>query len=722
MDLALRATIDFESRSACSLRKSGTWRYSLHPTTQVLCLGFRLPYWEEGRTGLWHPAFPTIGVKESSRDGDVEELIAWIEEGGMIEAHSAWFEFCLWRHQLVPKHRFPPIQDSQWRCSAAKAAAHSLPRGLDHALQALISGVTARLTDTSDDNVPLGMMKDREGALVMRKVSQPRKPRKKELEVCQRCGVKPKRYYWHESRKLFARLWDYCRQDVLAEESLSQQLPDLSDAETKVFMMDRAINERGFQLDVRAVDTALRLIAQEERILNHELAKLTEGKVKRATQRQRMLSWLATKGVHLPDTKAETVQWARTLVMDESLILFPDGEFTVAVAKNAAPEAFQALGIMKELGRSSTAKYEKMQQWMDERGRVRGGLLYHGASTGRWSGQGVQPHNFVRGSVKDVEGLWDTLKTGTRLQIADFPLDATEQPVTRVGSVMDALANGLRGAIVASPGHQLYVADYSSIEARVLLWVAGDKDGLDIFRSGRDIYCEMASEIYGRTITKADKNERQVGKTAILGLGYQMGWPKFKDTAKRSGSELTDEFAERVVDAYRTKFWRVKHLWADQNAGAVQAVQEPGRQIWVGKIRWKMEGRFLYCTLPSGRRLAYPDPEVRMKTTPWGEDQLALTYKGIHPMNHNWVRTNSYGGMLVENIVQAISRDLMADAMLRIENSGMYHVVLTVHDEIIAESEEGDLQQFEHLMATCPPWALDCPVAVEGWTGPRYKK
>jgi DNA polymerase len=652
---------------------------------------------------LWHPAFPHIGLKESSRTGDVEELIAWIEEGGLVEAHNVWFEFCIWRHILAPKHGFPAIPDHLWRCSAAKASSHALPRSLEDAGNAL--------------NTPV--KKDTDGEAVMKKLAKPRKPRKKELEVVARHKLKGKRYYWHESKAAFQRLFAYCRQDVLAEESFSEMLPDLSDAETEMFMMDRAINVRGFQLDIEAVTAALNLIACEEKALNGELERLTGGTVKKATQRAQMIAWLAKYGVQLENTQAETIR----LTLEDNEVADDVEEVTNRLLNvGMHPDARRGLQLMKELGRSSTAKYAKMRDWMDTDGRVRGGLLYHGASTGRWSGAGVQPHNFVRGNVSDIEGLWRTLKIGVRSEIANFPLDPIKKPGKVVGSVMDALANGLRGAIVAGPGSSLYVADYSSIEARVLLWTAGDEDGLDIFRSGRDIYCEMATAIYGRTITKADSAERQVGKAAILGLGYQMGWSKFQATAAKAGSILDDLMCQKIVDTYRTKFHRVKSLWYDQEAAAIKAVRHPGKQVWAGRIRWKMEGRFLYCILPSGRRLAYPDPELREKVTPWGDMKPSLTYKGISQITHKWERQTSYGGMLVENIVQAISRDLMACAMLRIERTGIYRVVLTVHDEIIAEAEAGDIKQFEALMAECPYWADGCPVAVEGWTGERYRK
>ena len=702
-----RATIDFETRSACSLRNSGAWRYSKHPSTEVLCLAYRLPYWEEGRTGLWHPAFPTIGMSATPAGPELDELLEWVGARGIIEAHNSWFEFCIWNNVLAPRYAFPSLPSATLRCSAAKASAHALPRALDDALRALTSGIAARLMGEADEGTHLGKpMKDIEGVAVMRKVSKPRKPRKKELELCKRHRIKPKRYYWHESKALFERLFEYCRQDVLAEESLSDMLPDLSPSETEMFLMDRDINARGFQLDAEAVDVALRLIEKEEKLLNGEISVLTDGQVKKATQRKKMIAWLQTQGVHMEDTRKETI----SELLEEAQSDEPD-QLRAWVPVQTPQRAIRALEVLKELGRSSTAKYVKMQDWMDRDAKIRGGLLYHGASTGRWSGQGVQPHNFVRGTEKDMEGLWETLKDESRTAIQ-----------ARSGSVMDALANGLRGAIVASPGTSLYVADYASIEARVLLWVADDHAGLEIFRTGRDIYCEMASEIYGRPITKADKDERQVGKAAILGLGYQMGWSKFQTTAANAGSTLSDTFAQQVVEAYRKKFWKVKQLWADQEDAAVHAVRYGGKQFWAGRCRWKVEGRFLYCYLPSGRRLAYPDPEVRERQTPWGKMKLSLTYKGINQLSHKWERQTSYGGMLVENIVQAVSRDLMAAAMLRIERTGKYRVVLTVHDEIIAESADGDIKEFERLMAQCPDWASDCPIGVEGWTGPRYKK
>lgn len=289
---------------------------------------------------------------------------------------------------------------------------------------------------------------------------------------------------------------------------------------------------------------------------------------------------------------------------------------------------------------------------------------------------------------------------------------------------VDALAQGLRGAIIAAPGKVLYVADYASIEARVLLWLAEDEDGLSAFKDGGDIYCEMATAIYGYPCSKADNpDERTLGKVAILGLGYQMGWMKFIATAATYGITIDDEMSQKVVNAYRTKYWRVKQMWTDQHEAAMEALNVH-KPIHCGRIIWEFVNPFLYATLPSGRRLAYPFPSISARRTPWDTIQHSLTYWGVNSLTKQWQKQQSYGGLLVENLTQAVARDAMAAALLRCANSGTYWPVLSVHDEIVAEADEGTgtVHEFEQLMAECPEWAEGLPVAAEGWTGKRYRK
>lgn len=667
-----RATIDFESRSACDLRKCGTWIYSKHPSTEILCLAFRLPYWEAGRTGLWTPEFEDALIL----DDDLRELTDWISDGRQVEAHNAWFERCLWQNVLVPSFGFPAMASRQWRCSAAKAAAHSLPRGLAAALEAL--GLAER--------------KDAAGGKVMQKMSKPRKPRKAEGGKDYTGSL-----LWHDTPALREQLYAYCRQDVIAEAALSEAIPDLSPSETSIYLLDQRINARGFQIDRRAVDSAVASIAREQTRCNAELTLLTGGSPDRATKRALMLQWFQANGLpQMPDTRKETV----------------DGYLS---SDQIPAKARQGLVLLRTLGRSSTAKYEAMRNWADPvDGRARGGLVYHGASTGRWTGAGIQPQNFPKGKLtRTMADTWESL------------LSNDAEHIARLGDLMEVLSYAVRGAITATPGRMLYVADYAAIEARVLLWLAGDEAALDVFRAGRDIYCEMAREIYGYECDKTHHpSERALGKVAVLGLGYQMGPAKFVDTALLMGGVTIDEeMAQQVVTAYRAKFHLVKSMWYATEEAAIEAVCT-GKPIQNGYTIWEVQGRFLYCTLPSGRRLAYPDPKVAPKMTPWGDMKSQLTFMGTHPLSHKWVRQHSYGGSLVENITQAVARDLMAAALLRCEHSDTYVPVLSVHDEMIAEAVEdtGSVEEFERLMAALPDWADGMPVAAEGWTGMRYHK
>lgn len=322
---------------------------------------------------------------------------------------------------------------------------------------------------------------------------------------------------------------------------------------------------------------------------------------------------------------------------------------------------------------------------------------------------------------------------------------------------LQLLSQSLRGIIVAPPGKLLFVADYASIEARVLLWCARDEAGLDLFRKGLDMYCDMASSIYKREIIPNEDNqppERALGKVAILGLGYQMGAANFVDTAyvmakivipedvycvhcgKGSAQHRREDHvfecedpeqmtAVKVVNAYREKYHRVKQLWYDQETAAGEATYDKeGTVHKCFPCSWVKEGRFLYCVLPSGRRLAYPDPQIKTVSTSWGAKKAALTYMGVNATTRKWMRQTSYGGLLVENIVQAISRDIMAEAMKRCEESRIYSPILSVHDELIAEAHKnhGSVKEFVALVGQTPAWAPGCPVAAAGWAGPRYRK
>lgn len=749
-----RATIDFETRSAVNLKYTGSWRYSLDPTTQVLCLAYRLPHWPTGEVHIWHPAFPHLGLEESESSDRLVELIEWVGAGRPIEAHNAWFERGIWANIMVAHYGMPPIVPHAWRCSMAKASAHGLPRGLEEAVLAL----------------GLPLKKDMDGAKVMKKLMKPREPRKAEVLAwgrqhapCQACKAKGKQkvgrakaftcpvckgYGWwgavpdmpltyHETPEMFEALFAYCKQDVLSEEGLSEYLDDLPPQEQSLYLLDQIINERGIGLDRDGIEAALALIDEEQQGLNDELILITEGAVERATQRKRLISWFEEHGLQVDDTTAET--------LDD--LLEHDGQSHVGWP-TLAPEVRRAIEILRALGRSSTAKYVTMKEWQCEDGRAHGSMLYHGATTGRWSGAGIQPHNFPKGDVKlDMEEAWAVLKTRDREHIER----------TLGAGLMPILSSALRGAIVPTPGFEFYVADYAGIEARVVQWLAEDEEALAFFRTpGADPYCDMATTIFKRPIVPNKEKqpaERKVGKEAILGLGFQMGKSKFAERCAAAGIILPEDlFCEKcgeaqsthdrveghrcehpepdtmtsakVVAAYRAKFWRLVAMWKAQEEAAIEAVRNPRDVVISGRMTWFMDGKFLRCELPSGRALAYPLPSVRERALPWGGTRGALTYMGIDQRTRQWTRQWSYGGMLVENQTQAVARDLMADSLTRCEASGLYVPVLTVHDEVVAEAPtgKGDIHAFERLIAETPAWAEGLPVAAEGWKGPRYRK
>jgi DNA polymerase len=287
-----------------------------------------------------------------------------------------------------------------------------------------------------------------------------------------------------------------------------------------------------------------------------------------------------------------------------------------------------------------------------------------------------------------------------------------------VGCPIDAVTTGLRHAIIAAPGRALVAADFASIEARLLFWLAGASSALNEFKAGGDVYCAMATKIYGRPITKADKKERQVGKAAVLGLGYAMGWRKFK---LRSMRHADDDTAQHVVNVYRKEFApEVPKLWWALEEAAARAVW--GRKpVEAYGVKYEVEDAWLTCRLPSGRKIFYYRPERQEIVTPWGDTRIGFSYTA-HKMGDMRVIIPS-GGHLAENLCQAMARDLIEPALQKAEAAG-FMPVLQVYDELVTEISErrADPLALEQIMCDIPPWADGLPVAAEGWAGSRYRK
>jgi DNA polymerase len=336
----MRAFIDFETRSACDIKKRGGWVYSEHPTTEVLCLAWK---WENTKTQIWIPGYPTDWIAEG------------INRATEIFAHNASFELAIWMNVCVKKYGWPALPLEKLRCSAAKAAMHSLPRSLEGAGAAL----------------GLRIQKDMEGHRLMMKLCRPRKPRRGEPEIN---PSDPHGYYWNEDPAELDRLYKYCMNDVIAEEALSNHLSDLPEKELLIWQLDQLINMRGIQADIPSAKAMLAMVGEHEAKLLERLRLLTHGNVKTAKQVEALRKYLRALGVDLPDLSAATVK--------------------SALKKEMSDDARNILEIRRSLGRSSSAKYQAIIDRASEDGRVRGSLIYHGAGTGRWAGSGIQPQNF----------------------------------------------------------------------------------------------------------------------------------------------------------------------------------------------------------------------------------------------------------------------------------------------------------------------------------------
>jgi DNA polymerase len=330
-----------------------------------------------------------------------------------------------------------------------------------------------------------------------------------------------------------------------------------------------------------------------------------------------------------------------------------------------------------------------------------------GADTGRWAGRLIQPQNFPRPSLDDPEALIPLVMAGDYEAIAE------------VAHPMEGLSSLLRSMLVARAPARFLCADFSAIEGWVVAWLAGQE--------GMTSYEEMAARIFNKKVSEIakDSEERMVGKVAVLGCGYGMGRKKFRDTVKAwTGLEISEELADKAVTTYRSVNDQIQSLWYELERAALEAVAQPGKITRAGRrglIRYRVKGQYLWCVLPSGRPLCYPLPKLVDSLTPWGEVKKAVEISTTNSYTRKWERRTLYGGLQTENVVQAVARDVMAEAMLRVEEAG-YPVVLTVHDEILAEAETGSLDHFNELMSVTPEWAPELVVKVEGWEGERYRK
>lgn len=298
------------------------------------------------------------------------------------------------------------------------------------------------------------------------------------------------------------------------------------------------------------------------------------------------------------------------------------------------------------------------------------------------------------------------------------------------GSPMSVMSDCLRGFLVPKPGYDFIACDFAAIEARVLAWLADEQAVLSIFDAGEDIYVHAAAAIYHVAAWQVTDAQRQVGKVAILALGFGGGVGAFQAMAKTTGVKVSDSEAEGIKLAWRAANQRIVAYWRQLETAAMRAVMTAGTVFTAGPVEQAVQfvrnGNFLWLKLPSRRVLCYPYPQIDLCTTPWGASKDTLTYMTNDSLTHKWGRAKTYGGSLAENVTQAVARDLLAEAMLRVEsrNFRSYRIVLHVHDEIVCEvpKDSGSVEDLENIMKEVPVWASGLPMAAKGWRGERYRK
>lgn len=701
-----------EGKAKKGLELVGLQAYAQHPSTEVLCLAYDL---KDGRgSRLWTPHHPLP-----------TDLFDHLAKGLLVEAFNATFEERIWTHVCVPKYGFPPLPVSQLRCAAAKSRAYCLPPSLAKV------GAVLNITEAKDEG----------GKDLIRKLSVPRNPTKLN---------KSRRNTPARNLTDYAAMARYCLQDIKAEAEVSSLIPDLPAQELAFWQADQDCNREGVAVDVEAVEAALKLLERKYGEAAAEVSQLTDGAVSDITEVQRILAWLGTQGV------------AAASLEEESLDALLAGEL---------PEVCRrVLTLRAELGSAAVKKFAAIRN-TQVNGRIYDQFLYHGARTGRDVGRGVQLQNLpnsgpeTRKCAECARYFAPTLENCPFCradagfgQVQEWSADAAEDAIAALKSGLlesaypnpvPVLSGCVRGMLTADGGYDFIGSDYSAIEAVVAAALAGEEWQLEAFRRKEDIYLVTASKLTGTPLevykqykkdTGQHHKDRKQAKVAVLASGYA-GWveawlnfgaDKFMTEDEIKQGILAWRAANpKIVEAWggqtNGKPWEGERYWYGLEGAFLQAMMQPNIFIpWRNGVGYIYMSGNIYCRLPSGRHIPYHNVVLRPHRK-W-EGQYAITYEGwntnvkMGPMG--WVRLETYGGRLFENLCQAVARDILANAAINLHAAG-YRLRLRVHDELVVSVPEGwgSVEEMEGIMNQLPAWAEGWPVrAAGGWRGKRFRK
>ena len=499
---------------------------------------------------------------------------------------------------------------------------------------------------------------------------------------------KPHKGVFNEDPELMRELFDYCKQDVRAEMSIVANLRPLSLVEQEVWELTQRINLRGVPVDPKELQNAVKAVSGAQAQLDQELVSLTGFK---PSERAKLLGWLNEKGADMADMTAKTVS-------------------AKLVNAHLHSDVRRALELRQEGSQTSVAKYAKMLEIQRE-GKIRNTLVYHGASTGRWASRGgLNLQNIARPTIGDEE-----IESAIPMVFGQG-----------VGS-MHELSSLVRSAIVAPNGKTFVDVDFSSIENRVGVYLAGQNDKVELFRKGLDEYKVFASEsLYRVPYDEVTKDQRQVSKSAVLGAMFGQGAKGLVKYAEGMGVKLSEAQAKAAVDGYRSSYSKVKELWALCENAAIEATSNPGNPFRAGQhIVMKVAKDALWMQLPSKRLICWQRPKLELVTTPWGATKYGVTVHSLNTYTRAWTRNQLIGSSIFQSAVQGTARDFLANAMLNLENVG-FEIINSIHDEVLLLVDEDTADEASmsvtEIMVTPPKWALDFPLAAEGWVSKRYKK
>lgn len=612
-----------------------------------------------------------VTVIDMTRQELTEDIMDCLYNKDIIKtAFNANFEItCL--NKYLQRRELPPTQTDQWECSSVLACYNSLPTGLAN---------VAKVLHFSEDK-----QKDARGKALIRYFSMPCKPTKAN-------GGRTRNLPTDAPDK-WAEYIEYNRQDVVVEKAIRRKLLALRppDTEHQTWCLDQRINNNGIAIDQTLVSNAIRM--------NQEYSN------------KRMAEAAAITGLSNPNSVMQLKEW-----MEEQLGSALECMDKKAVQKlledKGLPENVRrVLEIRRLIGKTSIKKYEAMAGSMAKDGRCRGMFQFYGAArSGRWAGRIIQLQNLPRNSMPDLDMARNMVKGGD-LNVMELLYD----------NVPDVLSQLVRTALVAPEGKRFIIADFSAIEARVIAWLAGETWRMNVFAEGGDIYCASASSMFHVPVVKHGINGdlRQKGKVAELALGYG-GGPHALITMGALEKGLTEEELPDIVEKWRAASPKIIQFWgaADRAAKAAIRTRKP-QQIKQGNLIFRVAHGALCIELPGGRHLVYIHP--RIGTNRFGGE--SIEYMGMEQTSRKWGRLETYGGKLVENIVQAVARDCLAIAMLRLDKAG-YKMVAHVHDEVICEMPEGQgsLKEAIAIMTQNVSWNEGLVLNADGFETNYYMK